>query len=78
MIDEILKVLPSYISLEIQKINNNQTLNEIRLRARQKVILKCVNQEIVLESIVTTKTILEILCLRVDNVPLFTADHACP
>ena len=61
MIDEILKVLPSYISLEIQKINNNQTLNEIRLRARQKVILKCVNQEIVLESIVTTKTILEIL-----------------
>lgn len=61
MIDEILRVLPSYISLEIQRINNTQNLNEIRLRARQKVILKCVNQEIVLESIVTTKTILDIL-----------------
>ena len=43
MIDEILRVLPSYISLEIQRINNTQNLNEIRLRARQKVILKCVN-----------------------------------
>ena len=61
MIDEILRVLPSYISLEIQRINNTQNLNEIRLRARQKVILKCVNQEIVLENIVTTKTILDIL-----------------
>ena len=61
MIDEILKVLPSYISIEIQKINSAQTITEIRLRAKQKVILKCTNNEIILDSIVTTKTILDIL-----------------
>ncbi len=61
MIDEILKVLPRYISSEIIKLNCSQNITEIRLRARSKVILICVNKEIVLDCIVTTKAILEIL-----------------
>ncbi len=61
MIDEILKVLPSYIANDIVKLNCIQNITEIRLRTRSKVILRCVNKEIVLECIVTTKAILDIL-----------------
>lgn len=61
MIEEILKVLPNYICVEISKVNSLSNLNEIRLRARQKIILKCINQEIILDVIVTTKIILDIL-----------------
>ena len=61
MIEEILKVLPSYICVEISKVNSLNNLNEIRLRARQKIILKCINQEIIIDVIVTTKIILDIL-----------------
>ena len=61
MIDEILKVLPSYIANDIVKLNCIQNITEIRLRTRSKVILRCVNKEIALECIVTTKAILDIL-----------------
>ena len=61
MIEEILKVLPKYISSEIVRINCAQNITEIRLRSRSKAILRCINTEIVLECIVTTKAILEVL-----------------
>ncbi len=61
MVEEILKVLPSYISNEIIRMNISQNITEIRLRVKGKVILRCVKEEIVLDCIVTTKTILDIL-----------------
>ena len=61
MIEEILKVLPKYISSEIVRINCAQNITEIRLRSRSKAILRCINTEIILECIVTTKSILEVL-----------------
>lgn len=61
MIEEILKVLPKYISNEIIRLNCTQSITEIRLRARCKVILRCINNEIVLDCIVTTNSILETL-----------------
>lgn len=61
MVEEILKVLPSYISNEIIRMNISQNITEIRLRVKGKVILRCMNEEIVLDCIVTTKTILDIL-----------------
>lgn len=61
MIDEILKVLPKYISNEIIRLNCTQSITEIRLRARNKVILRCISNEIILDCIVTTNAILEIL-----------------
>lgn len=61
MIDEILKVLPKYISNEIIKLNCSQSITEIRLRTKSKVILICINREIVLDCIVTTNAILEVL-----------------
>ena len=61
MIEEILKVLPKYISSEIVRINCFQNITEIRLRSKSKVMLRCINTEIVLECIVTTKAILEVL-----------------
>lgn len=61
MIDEILRVLPSYISNEIIKLNCSQNITEIRLRTKCKVILICGKNEMVLNCIVTPKTILDIL-----------------
>lgn len=61
MIDEILKVLPKYISNDIIRLNCSQNITEIRLRARSKVILICINREIILDCIVTTNAILEVL-----------------
>lgn len=61
MIDEILKVLPKYISNEILRLNCSQNITEIRLRTKCKVILKCINNEIVLDCIATTNAILDVL-----------------
>lgn len=61
MIDEILKVLPNYISNEIIKLNCSQNITEIRLRTKSKIIIVCGKNEIILDCIVTPKIILEIL-----------------
>lgn len=61
MIDEILKVLPNYISNEIIRLNCSQNITEIRLRTKCKVIIVCGKKEIVLECITTPKIILDIL-----------------
>lgn len=61
MIDEILKILPSYISNEIIKLNCSQNITEIRLRTKCKVIIICGKNEIVLSCIITPKAILDIL-----------------
>lgn len=61
MIDEILRILPSYISNEIIKLNCSQNITEIRLRTKCKVIIICGKNEMILSCIVTPKTILDIL-----------------
>lgn len=61
MLEEIMKVLPKYISNEIIRFNCSQNITEIRLRAKSKVILICMNKELVLDCIVTTNAILEVL-----------------
>ncbi len=61
MIDEILKVLPNYISNEIIRLNCSQNITEIRLRTKCKVIIVCGKKEIVLDCITTPKVILDIL-----------------
>ena len=61
MIDEILKVLPNYISNEIIKLNCSQNITEIRLRTKCKIIIVCGKNDIILDCIVTPKIILEIL-----------------
>lgn len=61
MIDEILRILPSYISNEIIKLNCSQNITEIRLRTKCKVIIICGKNEIVLSCIITPKAILDIL-----------------
>lgn len=60
MLDEIIKILPKYIASEVIKYSS-QNITEIRLRSRAKVILICMNREIILDCIVTTNTILEVL-----------------
>lgn len=61
MIDEILKVLPSYISNEIIRLNCSQNITEIRLRTKCKIIIVCGKNEIVLDCITTPEVILDIL-----------------
>lgn len=61
MIDEILKVLPSYISNEIIRLNCSQNITEIRLRTKCKIIIVCGKNEIILDCITTPKVILDIL-----------------
>lgn len=61
MIDEILRILPSYISNEIIKLNCSQNITEIRLRTKCKVIIICGKNEMVLNCIITPKIILDIL-----------------
>lgn len=61
MIDEILKVLPSYIVNEIVKINCSESITEIRIRAKQKVIVRCSKVELILECIASVEVILQIL-----------------
>lgn len=59
--EEILKILPKYIANEITRLNCIESVTEIRLRSKSKVILRCSNNEIVLECIVTPKNILDVL-----------------
>lgn len=59
--EEILKVLPKYIATEIIKCNLIQNITEIRIRSKNKVILRCGTNEIVLECIATPQSILDVL-----------------
>lgn len=59
--EEILKVLPKYIATEIIKCNLIQSITEIRIRSKNKVILRCGANEFVLECIATPQSILEVL-----------------
>lgn len=61
MIDEILRILPSYISNEIIKLNCSKSITEIRLRSKNKAIIICGKDEITINCIITPKVILEIL-----------------
>ncbi len=61
MVEEILKVLPSYISNEIIKLNCTNNITEIRIRTKSKIIVRCSKNEYIIDFIVTPKIILEIL-----------------
>ena len=61
MVEDILRVLPKYIANEIIKINCLNAITEIRLRTKNKVIIRCSQTEIVLEEIATPNAILEVL-----------------
>ncbi len=61
MIEEILKVLPSYISNEILKLNCTNNITEIRIRTKSKIIVRCSKNEYIIDFIATPKIILDIL-----------------
>ena len=62
MLDEVLKILPYGINEEIKKIgSSSSTLTEIRCRARRRVIAILSNVEVVLNSVISIKDILEML-----------------
>ena len=65
---EILKYFPTKVGQVISKqINNNQNLEEIRLRASKPIILKFTNVEKVLQGIIETQDILQTLQNICDN-----------
>lgn len=65
---EILKYFPTKVGQVISKqINNNQNLEEIRLRAGKPIILKFTNEEKVLQGIIETQDILQTLQNICDN-----------
>lgn len=61
MIDEVLRVLPSYISNEIVKLNCANNITEIRIRTKSKIIVRCSKNEYIIDFIATPKIILDIL-----------------
>ncbi len=63
---EILKYFPNQISDLILK-NNLDTLEEIRVRVNKPVILKCANNEIILDYVPCQDEVLKILQFICDN-----------
>lgn len=61
MIEEIFRVLPSYIANEIMKLNCTNNITEIRIRTKSKIIVRCSKNEYIIDFIATPKIILEIL-----------------
>lgn len=70
MIEEILKILPRYIAEEIVHLNCNNSITEIRIRSKNKIIVICGKNEFILEIIVTPKIILDIL-LNVSKMSIY-------
>ena len=61
MLKEILDILPSSLSEQINNVGSNSGINEIRLRISRKVIVISSNTEVVLNYIVSLKDLLDIL-----------------
>jgi len=61
MIDDILRILPNYISNEIVRLNYNNNITEIRIRSKRKIAIICSKLEYETNIIATPKIILDIL-----------------
>ena len=70
MIDEILKIMPRYIAEEIVHLNCNNSITEIRIRSKNKIIVICGKNEFVLDLVASPKIILDIL-LNVSKMSIY-------
>ena len=67
-VEDVLEYFPSQIKLEINKYCNiNEKLEEIRLRTNRNIILKIGQEEVILNYVINTNEILEILQRICDN-----------
>ena len=70
MIEEILKIMPRYIAEEIVHLNCNNSITEIRIRSKNKIIVICGKSEFVLDLVASPKIILDIL-LNVSKMSIY-------
>lgn len=70
MIEEILKIMPRYIAEEIVHLNCNNSITEIRIRSKNKIIVVCGKNEFVLDLVASPKIILDIL-LNVSKMSIY-------
>ena len=70
MIEEILKIMPRYIAEEIVHLNCNNSITEIRIRSKNKIIVICGKNEFVLDLVASPKIILDIL-LNVSKMSIY-------
>ena len=70
MIEDILKIMPRYIAEEIVHLNCNNTITEIRIRSKNKIIVVCGKNEFVLDLVASPKIILDIL-LNVSKMSIY-------
>ena len=67
-VEDVLEYFPSQIKLEINKCCYiNEKLEEIRLRTNRNIILKIGKEEVILNYVINTNEILEILQRICDN-----------
>ena len=70
MIEDILKIMPRYIAEEIVHLNCNNSITEIRIRSKNKIIVICSKNEFVLDLVASPKIILDIL-LNVSKMSIY-------
>ena len=70
MIEDILKIMPRYIAEEIVHLNCNNSITEIRIRSKNKIIVICGKNEFVLDLVASPKIILDIL-LNVSKMSIY-------
>lgn len=70
MIEEILRIMPRFIAEEIVHLNLNNSITEIRIRSKNKIIVICSKNEFVLNLIASPKIILDIL-LNVSKMSIY-------
>lgn len=70
MIEEILRIMPRFIAEEIVHLNLNNSITEIRIRSKNKIIVICSKNEFVLDLIASPKIILDIL-LNVSKMSIY-------
>ena len=70
MIEDILKIMPRYIAEEIVHLNCKNSITEIRIRSKNKIIVICGKNEFVLDLVASPKIILDIL-LNVSKMSIY-------
>jgi stage III sporulation protein AA len=70
MIEEILRIMPRFIAEEIVHLNLNNSITEIRIRSKNKIIVICGKNEFVLDLVASPKIILDIL-LNVSKMSIY-------
>ena len=74
MLEEILKIMPDNIAIQLAKIGGNKGINEIRLRINRKVIVIVSGVEVFLDVTVTLKDLLDIL-VRVSKNSIYAIQN---